>query len=138
MTLDRRALVPLVACGALLAAFCSPDPIFRPAPLATPMCASGVGTPQPMISFAANPSTITEGDSFTLGWSAPCGYVSLAQKGQDPFLLNQPSTGSYQLRAGSAGYPASSGDTVYEAANGDVAQRLRVTVTMNPRVTRAR
>jgi len=86
-----------------------------------------------MTSFTANPSAITDGDAFTLSWTAPCGFVSLAQTGQSPFIVLQPSTGSYALRPGLNGYPTVSGDTIYEAKNGDTATPLRTTVTMNPK-----
>jgi hypothetical protein len=88
-----------------------------------------------MESFTAEPPTITDGDTFTLKWKAPCGYVSLAQKGKAQFALSQPSEGSYTLRPDFNGYPTATGDTVYEATNGDVARRLYATVTVNPRPT---
>jgi hypothetical protein len=82
-----------------------------------------------MTSFTADPATITDGDSFTLRWAAPCGFVSLAQKGKGPFMTLLPSTGSYALRPGLDGYPAATGNTVYEARNADTATPREATVT---------
>jgi len=87
-----------------------------------------------MTSFTASPNRITEGDTFTLTWTAPCGYVSVAQRGQPPFLVLRQSNDSYQLKPGT-GYPTAAGDTVYEAKNGDTATPLSTTVTMNPKAT---
>jgi hypothetical protein len=61
--------------------------------------------------------------------------VSLAQKGKAQFAFNQASTGSYQLRSGATGHPTVTGDTVYEAANGDLATRVYATVTVTARAT---
>jgi hypothetical protein len=127
--------------GALLAAAvvtrCGSTPTGpgTPTPTPAPTATSCTGAPPPMTSFSANPSTITEGDSFTLTWTAPCGFVTLSIKGQSPFTQNQPSNGSYELRSGANGYPAATGSTTYEATNGDVAQRFTATVTVNPKAT---
>jgi hypothetical protein len=103
-----------------------------PTPTTTaPPCTAG----QPMTSFTASPSRITEGDAFTLNWTALCGFVSVAQRGQTPFLVLQPSSGSYQLKSGLAGYPTAAGDTVYEAKNGDTATPVNTTVTLQPKAT---
>jgi hypothetical protein len=61
--------------------------------------------------------------------------VTLAQKGKAQFAFNQSSTGSYQLRSGANGYPTATGETVYEAANGDLATRVYATVTVTARAT---
>jgi hypothetical protein len=108
----------------------TPTPIATPATVGT---ACSAGAPRPMESFTANPTTITDGETFTLSWSAPCGFVSLAQKGKPQFALYQPASGTYQLRSGLDGYPVATGDTIYEATNGDIAPRLSVTVTVNPK-----
>ena len=88
-----------------------------------------------MTSFTADPATITNGAAFTLRWAAPCGFVSLAQKGQGPFITLQPSTGSYALQTGQNGYPTATGNTVYEARNGDTATPLEATLTVNAAAT---
>ena len=86
-----------------------------------------------MTSFTASPSTITDGDTLRFTWTAPCGFVSIAQAGQTPFTTLQPSNGSYQLKPSAPGYPtATDVATAYEAKNGDTATPLRATVTMKP------
>jgi hypothetical protein len=127
-----RRIVLLAVLGA---AACSSPPTgpstATPTATTTPNVAACTAA-QPLTTFAASPSTITVGDSFTLNWTAPCGFVSLALTGQTPFITLQPSTGSYQVRSGEAGYPAAMGDISYEAKNGDTATPFRTTVTMKP------
>ena len=138
--LDRR----LAAAENLLVRFCQRNeyvaklstgpstPTPTPAPTVTTCTASA---PQPMTSFTADPATITNGDTFTLRWAAPCGFVSLAQKGRGPFMILLPSTGSYALRTGLDGYPTATGNTVYEARNADTATPREATVTVNAAAT---
>jgi len=137
----RRLNHLLLACGALTVASCGggsdptkPEPA-TPVPTAAVAAACTAGAPQPMTSFSASPTALASGDTLTLSWTAPCGFVTIAQKGQTPFILNQPSNGSYQLRAELPGYPKVNGDTTYEATNGDTAPRFDLTVTMMPRAT---
>jgi hypothetical protein len=126
----------LVVCGTLVVACGTSDPTHPGAATPTPTTATASCTAgQPMTSLTANPSKITDGDALTFNWSAPCGFVSLAQRGQTPFLVLQPSSGSYQLKSGLAGYPTAAGDTVYEAKNGDTATPLSTTVTLQPKAT---
>ena len=149
MLLVRAANRWLVLCAVALAA-CSSGPTSptpkstststpTPTPVATPtsvpVTTCTAGAPQPMTSFAADPATITDGDTVTLSWAAPCGFVSLAQKGKGPFQTLLPSTGTYVLRPGLDGYPTATGNTVYEARNADTATPRETTVTMNPRST---
>jgi hypothetical protein len=127
----------LLACAVLGVATCSGvpttgDPTPTPTPQPTVIACTAA---QSIQRFSVDPATVTEGDAFTLRWEAPCGYVTLAQKGKAQFVFNQPSTGSYQLRSGANGYPTGTGDTVYEAANGDLATRVYATVTVNARAT---
>jgi hypothetical protein len=136
MSTARRLSCLLIVCGTLLPA-CKLNKVDPTSPGGTPtpataFCTAGV---QPMTSFTASPSRIAEGDAFTLYWTAPCGSVSVAQRGQTPFLVLQPSSGSYQLKSGLAGYPTASGDTVYEAKNGGTATPLNMTVTLQPKAT---
>jgi len=85
-----------------------------------------------MTSFTTDPLTITNGDTFTLRWAAPCGFVTLAQKGKGPFMTLLPSTGSYALRFGLDGYPTATGNTVYEGRIADTATPRGTTVTVLP------
>ena len=126
----------LIVGGALLVACGSPTGPSTPTPTpAPPATACTASAPQPMTSFTADPATITDGDTFTLRWAAPSGFVSLAQKGKGPFQTLLPSTGSYVLRPGLDGYPTVTGDTVYEARNADTATPREATVTVQPKVT---
>ena len=127
-------LVAAVAAAACSSGPCPPTGVCRPptvTPTVTPTPCTA-SAPQPMTSFTAEPATITDGDAFTLRWAAPCGFVSLAQKGKGPFTTLQPSTGSYALQTGQAGYPTATGNTVYEARNADTATPLEATLTVNP------
>jgi hypothetical protein len=132
-----RQLLFSAAVVTLVATACSGTPPTGPStptptPATTPPpCAAGLA------SFTANPSTIMEGDAFTLSWSAPCGFVSLALRGQSPFKTLLSSAGSYQVQSGQPGYPTAYGATAYEAKNGDTATPLNTTVTMNPKPTPA-
>ena len=126
------AAVTAAACSSAPTTPTGGTPTPTPAPTVTVCSASA---PQPMTSFTADPATITNGDPFTLRWAAPCGFVSLAQKGQGPFITLQPSTGSYALQTGQNGYPTATGNTVYEARNGDTATPREATVTVNPAAT---
>jgi hypothetical protein len=139
-TRDRRhSARPLAVFAVAAVTACSGGPTgpSKSAPAPTPVseAACTAGAPQPMTSFTADPSVITDGDTLTLKWAAPCGFVSIARKGMPQFALNQPSTGSYVLRPDLDGYPAATGATVYEATNGDAAPRLETTVTVLPRPT---
>lgn len=128
--MSRYLLVSGVALTAAAAAVrCGSN---HPPSAKTPASCTG-GASQSMTSFTATPSTITLGDAFTLVWTAPCGDVTIAVKGQAPFALDQPSNGSYDLRSGLDGYPTAPGDTIYEATSGDVAQRLFATVNAQER-----
>ena len=111
----------------------TPTPTSTPTPVPVTTCTAGA--PQPMTSFTADPATITDGDTFTLSWAAPCGFVSLAQKGKGPFQTLLPSTGSYVLRPGLDGYPTASGNTVLEARNADTATPREATVTVTAKAT---
>jgi hypothetical protein len=132
---DRRqwsCQVVLVAAVAVAVSSCggptTPPPLPTPTPAPTiERCTAG----QPMTTFTVSPSTVTDGDTLTFSWTAPCGYVSIAQAGQSPFTTLQQSSGSYQLRPNTPGYPTAPGATVYEAKNGDTATPLRATVTVN-------
>jgi hypothetical protein len=118
------ATMAIVACSGT-----TPTGPSNPTPTPAPTvqtCTAG----QPLTSFTAGPTTFTDGETFTLSWTAPCGFVSLALTGQAPFAVLQPSIGSYQLKPGLTGYPAAVGDTVYEAKNGDTATPRSATVTM--------
>jgi hypothetical protein len=134
MKTDRRGRWArrFVFLGITLAVACGtptdPRPVATPTPTATPQ----VGTTQ-LSRFTATPSTITEGEEFTLAWEGTSGVVSISKTGGAPFLLSRPPTGSYVLRTGVDGYPTGTGQTTYEAANSDVGQRLHATVTVNPR-----
>jgi hypothetical protein len=88
---------------------------------------------QPVQSVSADPATITEGDAFTLRWLAPCGWVTITRKGGTLFARDLPSSGSYQVNSGTAGYPTGTGVTTYEVTNGDLSQRLEASVTVNAR-----
>jgi hypothetical protein len=91
-------------------------------------------TPDPtkpwLRAFAAAPDRITKGDDFTLTWEGKNGTVSLARKGESPFVAGLPSSGSHVLRSGASGYPTATGAAAYEATIGDMAQRLETTVTV--------
>ena len=126
------AAVTAAACSSAPTTPTGGTPTPTPAPTVTVCSASA---PQPMTSFTADPAAITNGNPFTLRWAAPCGFVSLAQKGQGPFITLQPSTGSYALQTGQNGYPTAAGNTVYEARNGDTATPREATVTVNPAAT---
>jgi hypothetical protein len=134
----RKCLFRFVIVVAVSTVACSGDtpttpstPTPTPAPTVQGCSASA---PQPMTSFSASSATIVDGDSFALSWTAPCGSVSIGIKGQSPFILNQPTSGSYQLKPGLPGYPTAPGDTIYEATNGDVAQRFTATVMMKAKL----
>jgi len=115
---------------------CSSSPTGPSTPTPTPTATIATCTAgQPMTSFTATPSTITTGDTFTLNWTAPCGFVSLARAGQSPFAMLQPSSGSYQVPPSSPGYPTGTGTVSYEAKNGDTATPIHTTVTVNPKAT---
>ena len=126
-------LVATVAMAACSSSIVDPTlpPTPTPSPGSTPVPCTA-SAPLPMKSFTADPATITNGDSFTLRWAAPCGFVTLAQKGQGPFITLEPSTGSYTLQIGMSGYPAATGDIVYEARNADTATPREATVTVLP------
>jgi hypothetical protein len=138
---DRMRHVLVVSLCGLFAWNCSSGPPTQPAavtPAPTPaptVAACTANAPQPMTSFTADPATITDGDAFTLKWTAPCGFVTLAQKGQQPFMTLLPSTGTYALQPGLNGYPTATGNTVYEARNADTATPLDVTVTVQAKPT---
>jgi len=138
MATGRRLSRSLVVCGTLFVACGGTGDLPTQPGGATPTPAPAscaAGAQQAMTSFTASPSRITDGDAFTFNWAAPCGFVSLAQKGQSPFITLQPSNGSYQLKTGLVGYPTASGDTIYEAKNGDTATPFNTTVTMQPKAT---
>ena len=137
--MPRRVWVRgVLLVAAMAAAACSSsivDPTLPPTPTPSPGSTPAPCTasaPQPMTSFAADPATIADGDAFTLRWAAPCGFVTLAQKGQGPFITLEPSTGSYALRPGLNGYPTATGNTVYEARNADTATPRETKVTVAP------
>jgi len=122
------AAVSTVACsGNTPTGPATPTP--TPAPTVQ-QCTAG----QPMTTFTVSPSTITDGDTLTFNWTAPCGFVSIAQAGQSPFTTLQQSSDSYRLRPNTPGYPTAPGATVYEAKNGDTATPLRATVTTKAKV----
>jgi hypothetical protein len=124
----------LVLLAVALASACGttePPPVATPTPVLTPT--PQVGTTQ-LSRFTATPSTITEGEEFTLAWEGTSGVVSISKTGGAPFLLGRPPTGSHVLRTGVSGYPTGTGQTTYEAANSDVGQRLHATVSVTAKV----
>ena len=129
------ATVAVAACGGPTGPTGGTTPTPAPTPTPVPVTACTASAPQPMTSFAADPATITDGDTFTLRWAAPCGFVSLAQKGKGPFQTLLPSTGSYVLRPGLDGYPTASGNTVFEARNADTATPRETAVTVTAKAT---
>jgi hypothetical protein len=130
MSVARRMCRLLIACAAALAAACAPDPTSpTPPPIVTPTPTAGTVD---LKSFAASPPTITLGDSFTFEWEGHGGTVCLARKGESPFVVGLPSSGSRVMALGAAGYPRSEGAIVYEAMIGDVVVKREVTVAVNP------
>jgi hypothetical protein len=134
---DRRVLAgQFLFLAVVTAVACSSNPTDpqKTTPTQPPITPTTTPTPctaaQPMTSFTASPTTVTQGNSFTLSWSAPCGWVSLALAGQTPFATLQPSNGTYTLQQGQGGYPTNTGSTVYEAKNGDTATPRSATVTV--------
>jgi hypothetical protein len=93
------------------------------------------GTAAVVSDFHAEPSSITEGDAFTLLWVADGGTVSLALKGSNPFKVGLPSISSQVLSSTSAGYPAGPGAATYVIMVGDAAVRAETTVTVKPKPT---
>jgi hypothetical protein len=92
----------------------------------------GGGSVAALRSFAVTPTTITQGDELTLTWQGENGTVSLAIKGTPAFIRGLSASGSYVIKSGTGGYPVATGPTTYQAAIGDVAERLETTVTVNP------
>jgi hypothetical protein len=81
-------------------------------------------------TFRAQPSIVAEGESFELHWEAEGGTVSLAIKGEGPFVVGLPMSGFHVLSEGASGYPSGVGETTYEATVGDGAARAETTVTV--------
>jgi hypothetical protein len=90
------------------------------------------GTPSPQLrSFTATPSTIVEGESFTLAWAGESGQtatVALSVKGGTVFASSRPATGSELMKPGVPGYPVGTGTITYLARNSDPVPPLEATV----------
>ncbi len=135
MSPARWMLVSLAVGAAVCSAMCSSptDPIQSPGPSLSR--GGSPGSPAVLRSFTARPASIIEGEDITLSWQGENGIVSLARKGAAPFAVGLPQAGTFVLKPGSGGYPVAIGANVYEAAIGDLAQRLETAVEVAPRPT---